>query len=233
MHRFLNKLKDESANSLVECVIILPIILIIIFAIIMTMFIIHDRSTIEAAARRGAIYASHCVSDPNYATITKSTGDLDVAEGAAFSFTRIGKSIDAYRYITGGDSVQSVVSTEVTNIVNKTRIPWRPSEKVTVSCDQKNYFIYQDIEVTVSSNYSLPAFFAAFGLETNYKYSATAKIAANDPDEFIRNADLVVDLFTSLDEILTGGKAAAFVSKITDKIGLLTSKIDKWTNPNQ
>ena len=233
MHNFWNKLKDESANSLVECVIILPIILIIIFAIIMTMFIIHDRSTIEAAARRGAIYAAHCVSDPNYATITKSTGDLDVAEGAAFSFTRIGKSVDPYRYITGGDSVESAVRTEVTNIVNKTRIPWRPSEKVQVECVQKNYFIYQDIAVTVSSNYSLPAFFGAFGLETNYKYSSTAKIAANDPDEFIRNADLVVDLFTALDEMLTGGKASAFVSKITDKIGLLTSKIDKWTNPNQ
>ena len=177
MHRFWNKLKDESANSMVECVIILPIILIIIFAIIMTMFIIHDRSTIEAAARRGAIFAAHCVSDPNYATITKSTGDLDVAEGAAFSFTSIGKSVDAYRYITGGDSVESAVRKEVTNIVNKTRIPWRPSETVTVNCNQKNYFIYQDIEVTVSSNYSLPAFFPAVILRRKLIGASSVSVA--------------------------------------------------------
>lgn len=228
MQQIWKRIKDESANAMVENVIILPLIFIIIFAIIMTIFVVHDRSTIEAAARRGAIYASHCVSDPNYSKIVKSTGDLDTSTNSTFSFTGISKNIQAYRYITGGDSVQSVVTTEVRNIVNKTRISWRPASTVTVQCKQKNYFIYQDIEVTVSSDYTLPAFFAAFGLDTNYEYTATAKIAANDPDEFIRNADLVVDLITTLDEVLTGGKIGSSISKITDKISTMADKLMKW-----
>ena len=228
MQHIWKKIKYESANAMVENVIILPLIFIILFAIIMTIFVVHDRSTIEAAARRGAIYASHCVSDPNYSTIVKSTGDLDVAAGSTFSFSKISKNIKAYRYITGGDNVQSVVATEVRNIVSKTRIPWRPASTVRVSCSQKNYFIYQDIVVSVSSDYTLPAFFGAFGLDTKYEYTATAKIAANDPDEFIRNADLVVDLITSLDEILTGGKIGSSISKVTDKISTMADKLLKW-----
>ena len=233
MQHIWKKIKDESANALVENVIILPLIFIIIFAIILTIFVVHDRSTIEAAARRGAIYASHCVIDPNYSKIATSTGDLDVHVDSTFSFSGISKNIKAYRYLTGGDNVQAAVATEVRNIVSKTRIPWRPASSVQVVCNQRNYFIYQNIEVSVSSDYTLPAFFGAFGLDTKYEYTATAKIAANDPDEFIRNADLVVDLITSLDEILTGGKIGNSISKITEKISVMADKLLKWTDVNK
>lgn len=217
------RIKEENAGVMVENVIILPLIFIVIYSLILTAFIVHDRSTIDAAAKRGAIYASHCVIDPSYASIVGQSGDLDISYDKGFSFSGIGHNIKAYRYIMGGNSVQTFVVAEVTKIVEATRIKWRPMDTVKVSCNQKNMFIYQDIDVSVSANYSIPKFFAAFGIETDYEYTATATIAATDPDEFIRNADLVVDMITKVDNI-TGNN----ISKVLDKISALGDKLLDW-----
>jgi len=221
-HRY-KLLLDERAGAMVENVIILPLIFIVIYSLILTAFVVHDRSTIDAAAKRGAIYASHCVIDPSYASITGQSGELDIASNKSFSFSNVGKKINAYRYINGGENVASYVSNEVTKIVEKTRIKWRPMNTVQVSCNQKNMFIYQDIVVSVSADYSIPKFFAAFGMETEYNYTATATIAATDPDEFVRNADLVVDMVTKVDN-MTGNK----IEKVLDKISTLGDKVLEW-----
>ena len=73
MSNFIKKLKSEEANSMVENVIILPLIFIILYAIILTCFIIHDRATLDGAAKRGALYAAHCISDPNYDDILRNS----------------------------------------------------------------------------------------------------------------------------------------------------------------
>lgn len=223
MRRAWKKLSEENAGAMVENVIILPLLFIIIYSLILTIFIVHDRSTVETAASRGAIYASHCVSDPNYATIVGQSGELDMPADKTFSFSGVGKNIDAYRYIFGGDSIENQVRQEVIKIVDNTRISWRPLDTVEVSCNQENMFLYQDVTVSVTANYSIPAFFAAFGLETDYEYTATAKVSATDPDEFIRNADLVVDLITRVDESL-----GSPVGKALDKISTLADKILGW-----
>ena len=228
MRHAWKKLSEEKAGAMVENVIILPLLFVIIYSLILTIFIVHDRSTVETAASRGAVYAAHCVSDPNYATIVGQSGALDIPADKTFSLSGVGKNIDAYRYIFGGDSIEAQVREEVIKIVDNTRIKWRPLETVKVDCDQKNMFLYQDVTVTVTATYSVPAFFAAFGLETDYEYTATAKISATDPDEFIRNADLVVDLISRVDKALGNP-----IEKTLDKISSLGVKIEEWLKVNK
>lgn len=226
MRHIWTKMKEESAGVMVENVIVLPLIFIVIYSLILTAFMIHDRCTIEAAARRGAIYASHCISDPNYASLVGQTGELDIAQETdvnQFSFSGVGNNIQAYRYIFGGSDVTDEVRREVQKIVANTRIPWIAQETVKVDCEQKNMFLYQDVTVSVTTEYHLPVFFAAFGLETDYQYTAKAKISTTDPDEFIRNADLVVDLLTQVDAALGG-----HISNALEKISTLGSKILDW-----
>lgn len=226
MHTALEKIKDESASAMVENVIVMPLVFIVIFFMILGAFMVHDRTTVEAAAQRGAIYAAHCISDPNYAAIVGQSGELDVAQdrGAdSFSFSGVGGNIKPYRYIFGGGSVSGVVESETRQIVNKTRIPWRPQESIRVTCKQKNMFLYQDVTVEVTSQYHLPAFFAAIGLETEYEYTGTARLSTTDPDEFIRNADLVVDLIAQVDAA-TGNH----LQNALDKIAALGTKILDW-----
>ena len=205
MYRIWNRLKEESAGAMVENVIILPLVFVLIYALIMTSFIMHDRATVDAAAQRGAIYASYCIIDPNYSAVTGQDGELDFPDEtdvSAFSFKGVGKNIKAYRCFTGGSKVEDVVAKEVKAIIERTRIPWKPIESVSVQCEQQNMFLYQDITVTVTADYSIPKVFGLFGLDTEYEYQATATTCSTDADEFIRNADLAVDMLTALDEAL-------------------------------
>ena len=233
MNKLIAKLKNEEANSMVENVIILPLIFIIIYAMILTCFIVHDRSTVEAAAKRGAIYAAHCISDPNYSTILEKSGsskgtldtNIDISDGTSeFSFIGMGKNIQPYRYLTSSSThIQGKVTTEVENIVNNTRIPWRTLnvDDIQFTCANKLY--YQDVTVTVKADYPIPKFFGAFGMDTEYEYSVSAKMTVNDPDEFIRNADMVVDLITDVDNA-TGNHISNALEKISD----LASKLVDW-----
>ena len=220
------RIKDETAGAMVENVIVLPLVFVIIIFMIVSAFLIHDRTTIEAAAKRGAIYASHCISDPNYASLVGQSGDLDFSRSPeSINFASVGQNIDAYRYIVGGASVQNVVEEEVKKIVDKTRIHWIPQENIDVKCDQENKIIYQNVAVTVTATYHLPSWFRWFGLETEYKVETVARLAAVDPDEFIRNADLVVDLVTQVDTA-TGGH----IAKALDTIGGIAAKLLDWIN---
>lgn len=226
MRKFFNRIREESAGAMVENVIILPLVFVVIYSLIMTAFLIHDRATVEAAAKRGAIYAANCVSNPNYATMLGQTGELDIAydkDPSMLSFSSVGKKVDPYRAFTGGDSVAANVEAQVRKIVDKTRIPWLPQDAVQPHCTQKNMVLYQDITITVEATYSIPVIYSLFGLETDYKYTTTAKIRTTDPDEFIRNADLVVDLVTDIDNA-TGGN----LQKITGKISELATKVIDW-----
>ena len=217
------KIRDESAGAMVENVIVLPIVFVVLISIIVTAFMMHDRATMEAAAKRGAIYAANCISNPNYATIVGQTGDLDVAKDANFSFSSVGSNVNAYRAFTGGTNVSDVVTRKVEKIVESTRISWLPQESVKVTCSQKNMFLYQDVEVVIEATYEIPEIFAMFGLDTEFEYKATAKTRTTDPDEFIRNADLIVDIITDIDT-MTGGK----LNTATTKIKELASKVLDW-----
>ncbi len=233
MNILIAKLKNEQANAIVENVIIMPLIFIIIYSLIMNCFIIHDKSTLEAAAKRGAIYAAHCISDPNYANILKASGSekgvldtsIDISEeGSCFSFSGMGQNIEAYRYLTGSSTdIDTQVEKEIESIINKTRIPWRELKVDDVGYSCKNMFIYQDVTVTLKADYPVPKFFSDYGMDSEYEFKVTAKMTVNDPDEFIRNADMVVDLITDIDNA-TGNKVSGVIDKISD----LATKILDW-----
>lgn len=226
----LKRIKSEDANTLVENVILMPLIFIIIFGLIMTCFVLHDRTTVEAAAKRGAIYAAHCISDPNYTSILSQSGnkagslDTSITSTSDIHFKGVGKNIQPYRYIVNkSQKINEDVVSEVKKIVQKTNIPWRELDVDSVKYKCVNKVFYQDVTVTLKAEYPLPQIFGAFGLETKYEYSVSAKMAVNDPDEFIRNADLVVDTITRIDNV-TGNH----LESVKEKITTLASKILDW-----
>ncbi len=227
---FWNRLREESAGAIIENVVILPFVIIVIYALILLSFTIHDRSTLEAAAKRGVIYASHCICDPNYARILASVGsqsgslDVSVSAGSNFSFTGIGNNIKPYRYLSKTTSgLAGQVENEILNVVKNTRIPWRSIDVDDITFKQNNKIFYQDLEVTIKASYGLPPFFEVLGLG-DYEYEVTAVMSVNDPDEFIRNADLVVDLIAEspVGEAVAAAKRKieTIASKITDFLSL-------------
>lgn len=227
LRKIYGKLKNEKANSLVENVIVLPLIFIVIYFMILMAFILHDRSTLDAAAKRGTIYAARCISDPNYTVILQKSGhepgvlDTNVEKLNDSSFAEVGSHIKPYRYLVMDTSdIKNATVSEVKNIIQKTKIPWREIQTGDINVDIDNKIIYQNVEVSITARYPLPQVFGAFGLPTEYEYTVEAVTAVNDPDEFIRNVDLVIDTCVELDQ-KTGGN----LSKITSKIGDMASKL--------
>lgn len=224
------RLKSEKANSLVENVIVLPLIFIIIYFMILMAFVLHDRATLDAAAKRGTIYASRCISDPNYTTILQKSGhelgtlDTNVNSLSQNSFAGVGNNIKPYRYLKLSTSdIKSATITEVYNSIEKTKIPWREIQTGDINVDIDNKIIYQNVKISITAKYLLPQVFGAFGLPTEYEYTVEAVTAVNDPDEFIRNVDLVIDTCVEIDQ-KTGGN----ISKITTKLADMAAKLKEF-----
>lgn len=238
MAKIIAKIQDENANAVVENVVVLPIVFIIIYAIIVTAFVVHDRSALQAAAERGAIYASNCISNPNYDIIERNIGreqgSLDIEQDVSIgntAFNGLGRNIHPYRYLRAKTpGLEGKTKSEVEGILDRTMIPWRrrsiTNEKIKVS--QENYFIYQEIDVKIEAGYPIPKYFERVGLDSSFHYVAEARRSVNDPDEFIRNTDLCVDVIRMVDE-RTGGKITGVVDKVKDKFESLSTKLTEWT----
>ena len=223
MRNIYQKFKREDANSLVENVIVLPLIFIVIFFMIMAMFVIHDRSTLDAAAKRGTIYAAKLVSDPSYDILLSKSGNIQGELDTTVDYLPIdafedyGNNIKPYRYLKlNKEAIEDQTEREIYEIIKKTKIPWREIKTDDIDVEIDNKIIYQNVMVNITARYPLPKLFASFGLPTEFEYSVSAATAVNDPDEFIRNVDLVVDTLFTLDQSLLEGKGNAALQKIKD-----------------
>lgn len=234
LQKICRRLKEEHANSLIENVIILPLIFIVIYFMILTAFVLHDRATLDAAAKRGTIYAAKCVSDPGYSLILQQSGhqsgtlDTDLTTLSEDSFTGVGNSIKPYRYLVMNKTdIRDATVNEVSNIIQQTRIPWREIQAGDIVVNVENKVIYQDIEVSITARYPLPQIFGSFGLPTEFTYTVTAVTTVNDPDEFIRNVDLIIDTCVAIDQ-KTGGN----IQKVIKKLGDMGHKLTTFLQVN-
>lgn len=216
------RLRSEKANTLIENVIILPLIIIVIYFMILASFVVHDHSTLDAAAKRGTIYAARCISDPNYPMILRQSGhqsgmlDTNVTQWTVDSFGGVGDNIKPYRYLVMNTAdIRDATVNEISSIIQHTKIPWREIETGDIVVKIDNKIIYQNVEVSITARYPLPKIFGNFGLPTEFNYTVTAATAVNDPDEFIRNVDLIVDVCAAIDRS-TGGNIQKVLSKLSD-----------------
>lgn len=222
LQRIYKRLRSEKANTLIENVIILPLIIIVIYFMILASFVIHDHSTLDAAAKRGTIYAARCISDPNYPMILQQSGhqsgmlDTNVTQLNADSFNGVGDNIKPYRYLVMNTAdIRDATVNEISNIIQHTKIPWREIETGDIAVKIDNKIIYQNVEVSITARYPLPKIFGNFGLPTEFNYTVTAATAVNDPDEFIRNVDLIIDVCAAIDRS-TGGNIQKVLGKLND-----------------
>lgn len=199
------RIKSEDGNSLVENVIILPLIFLCIYFIILGAFVIHDKITLDAAVERGAVYAAKCIADPFYNDIVNDGGstseilDANISDVSSLVFDTKGK-VKPYRYLfaTYKNELKNNVKNTVMDTISATKIPWRKIDPDAIECKVNNYVVYQRITVEATATYPLPKLFGVVGLPTEFEYTATSVTNVNDPDEFIRNVDFVVDVIADV-----------------------------------
>lgn len=232
MRKLTGYLTNEKGNSLVENIIVLPLVFIIIIAMILFSFVMHDRATLEGAAIRGTIFAAHMISDPNYIDILSSSGaeygqlDTNLEKTDQISFAAYGTNYHTYSIFgKNTNSVKTQTQQMIKKTIDNTRIPWREIDIDSIKVEDQNNFFFHNVKVTISATYPLPDLFGNLGLPTELKYDVEATAAVNDADDFIRNADLVVDIIVRIDQA-TGNHISEAAKKIEQLASKLTDFLD-------
>ena len=193
---------DESgAAGVIEMTLIFPVILICIFFLIsagcfmlQAVFTYNNAQRVAmAAVRMIACPGYGCLYGDNGITVTADfTTDSDIS---ADLINRIMRIHSPYRYLTPevldhddkrmlDDSLKRLVGSNVFFSRGSTECD------ITVS----NRFVSQEVKVHVARKLELPAVVRFAGVSDSVEVNITASAFSSDQAEFIRNADMVIDL---------------------------------------
>lgn len=215
-----------SGTVILEYTLVFPLVLLVIFALFYAGFILHQRSVLDGAVNRGTIYAARLLSDPQYSTIVSSAGaggDALDCESSDYSFSSK-FDIQPYRYIFNynGGTAKGPVEEKVKNIVQANSF-WGGTSNLTVNYSYKNYVLYQEISISAKQKIPLPGLFKLIGLDDYIELSSVSVQAVTDPDEFIRNVDLTIDVL----EMVTGNNVKETIQNVVSKISKFAENLFK------
>ncbi|MBR6274968.1 MAG: pilus assembly protein [Lachnospiraceae bacterium] len=241
MRRFERSEKDEQgAFSLIEAVIIYPVIFMLIFFLIYIGLYIIQLSTLSAYAQKVAVLTAREVSFPGYRDILTNDRYATSAVEADFGEAEEGKNpfegrvnIDnrvnhvrtrAYRYWYNplNSSEKQYYEEMLTKLVRRNSILNGKKEGIKVSIKCENYVVTQFIDVKVEQElFDFPVL-KYFGIK-NPKPSASAKAPVCDTDELVRNTDFIIDSLEILANKLgiDTTKIKSTVKSCLNKLGLV------------
>lgn len=201
------RFKDErGAATIMEATVVFPVMIVVIVFLLYLGNGMYQMSRVTSAVARYAVDGAAMCTDPYY---------YDVA-GKDKAPTTISSRIEPYRYMLKTDN------SHITSIEHTIE------EKVKQAVNKHGYFLGMKPQVTnVDVHYNNQFFYSTFSVEVNYKIkmgvkligqsdysvinsSAYSEVAVNDPADFIRNTDMVIDYIEGTE------KGAKAVSKLTE-----------------
>lgn len=213
----LRKLNDESGVAIIEATIVFPVMFIVLFFLIFMGNVFYEKAQVEAVVVENAISgANHCT-DPLLETI-KSGNIPSVSE----------LKTEPYRYIFGGrEEVEKKIATQVERTIKGESFSFFKNMKPRILTSQgeiakfNNYVVYATFSVEVKYVIEFPIKFLGADAPPMLTISSRAEVAVNDTTEFIRNTDMVIDLFHGTK---IGQKVSDAFGKINDFISQFASK---------
>ena len=195
-----NRIKDEQGIvPIVEATIVFPVMFFILFFIIFIGNIYFEQAKVDDIVMRYAVKGAQCVKDPFEYSINK---------GNAIPTSTDNLKLAPYRYILGGLSGSSISTIEdnISNDVKKeiqdgSMVFFSGSNANYVGTDNEkvatfnNYVVYSTFIVQVNYKLKLPIRFLGDDYYTVLNMSSRAEVAIDDCAEFVRNVDMVADLF--------------------------------------
>lgn len=215
----INKLKSEKGVvEILEATIVFPVMFVILLLLILMGNAYYLKAQLEAIAESYALQGAAYCSDPILETMKK--------EGKAPSLDDL--EIKPYRYINvfgNMKNIESTISKEIKEKFDNGTISlfdkMTPELKTDVGKIAKynNYLVYSTFSVDLECDVELPVAMVWSGEKLKINYTSRANVAVNDSAEFIRNTDMVVDLFPN-----ASSKIRDTFAKVTDFINDLAGK---------
>lgn len=211
--------KKEKASTTLEAVIIMPTILIMIFAVFFAFQLLYQQVVLEYAASCGASRGSIMWDYKDYDFSKGTVGDKRGVYDSLTTAFHGNVKVSTKGSHGSGEIAERLnkVRTETENIVKEKTLT--SADAVNVEVEYKSSLTGATITVTASQSVNIPfkALFTYFsGSDMELKASSVGSIF--DPDEYIRNIDYGVEIGkTIVNKINNSGAISKIKSKFSSK----------------
>lgn len=217
--RIIKKIKKEKgAVQIVEATFVFPIMFIILFFLIYMGNAFYIKSQIEAVVEKYAVQGAAYCADPILETIKEENRIPTVKELEA----------EPYRYIFGEMSeVEKMICDRVENEIKSKSSSLFSNMSPTIKTPKSNiatfnnYIVYSTFSVEIKYTLKFPIKFLGKSSPTILSISSRSEMPVDDTAEFIRNTDMVIDLFG---ETKAGDKISQAFGKINEFISNFAKK---------
>lgn len=221
MRKIINNFKKNETGvaTVMEAILIFPIMILVIVFLIYLGNGIFQTAKISAAVSKYAIDGAQMCTDPYYYDVQKSNDQVPS------SFTN---GVEPYRYILQTDNghikkVKSDIEKKLDSVIKSSGFFLGMKPKITYKeVKYNNHFFYSTLSIEV--RYSIVMGVKLFG-EKDFqvlKSSAYAEVSVNDPAEFIRNTNMVID---TIERFKKGAEAIDNIKKAMEKVQEFINKV--------
>jgi hypothetical protein len=216
----------------VEASLIIPAVIISLIVLVYICFMLYEQSYIKALA--------NTASERGAATWANSSKDMYVefidkkGFGSTSLYWRAGEFFSKDDKLKKFDKINTFVLESISKYSlfdkNKGTLTLKYTDsKMNVQCDLEDYIIYKKLKVTIEEEYNLPLsnMFKVFGIDMEFKISASSESVVDDPAEFVRNTDFVIDSIREIDQ-KTGGKLEGVMDKVTGTFDKFSGKLKSF-----
>lgn len=210
--------KEDGAVQIVEAAFVFPIMFIILFFLIYMGNAYYVKAQVESVVETRALEGAGYCADPILQTIKETD--------AVPSLSSL--KTEPYRYVFGGmnaienkiaDSVEKDIEGKASSFF-KNMEPNLKTSKANIA-KFNNYVVYSTFSVEVKYEVKFPISFLGAEAPTVLTINSRAEVPVNDTAEFIRNTDMVIDLFhgTKIGQSISDvfGKINDFISSFASK----------------
>lgn len=209
----MNCKSENGAATIFEYVIVLPVVLGIVFMLIFVGFTMHQEAVMESATQRAALYISRTITDPSYENIVTTDSANDSNDIVSAKITKESIVNKPYRYLFAGSGQMSDYEDMVSALIKRNQI-FIDKEPVVVV--KKEAGIFTKVIVTATQQFEIPKLVKAINLPPFLTIETESVVYVNEPSEFIRNADFIIEKIVEIGET-TGiiDKVKSVISKVS------------------
>lgn len=213
MKKLYEKIKKENGVVIVEATLVFPVVFFVLFFLIFFGSAMYERAKVDSYVMEKAVLGAQCVTDP-YQYNMYITGNIPT------EYT----NVEPYRYFIGGlGDIEDKISEDVKKYFADTSstffVDMAPKIKGSKGkiANFNNHLLYSTFSVEVNYSVKFPINFLGDNSPTILKWNSRAEVSVNDTPEFIRNIDMVEDIFSE-------SKAGKMIKSAFDKINTFIGK---------
>jgi len=201
---FSQVIRNEKGDAIVEATILFPIMIMIFAALVLLAIYLPTRGALQRATQYAATAIATTSSD-TWLIFDDSSMSYDWADRRA-------ELKNVYTALFSGMGDVQAQSEKIVAYVESRCLSSKAGE-LHVNGYAVNYLIYKEVVVNAEREFTIPVdlkFLAFIKFPQSIKVSVTSTAVVQNPDEFIRNMDIVVDFVEYIFEKfeLTGIKDA-------------------------